>query len=162
MKIRRLPQVAVAMATLVGPLAALGQVTNGSVTTAPLATAPAMGIPVLMLLVVVLAAVAAYAVRRRAGEVIAVGCFVAVLTALTGMAYAFMSSVMVQGGQCGMQTTQAFDPNQSTILVSHCPSAIQITSIHVPCDMAYCVAGMCSVGQVLTNGESCMLPGCSW
>jgi len=163
MRIPRLPHVVAALITLIAPLAVLAQAaTNGTVTTAPLATAPAMGIPVLILLAIVLTGIAAYFLRPLAGRVIAGVGFVAVLTALTGIAYAPPSLTMVQGGQCAMQTTQMFDPFAPNTLVSHCQNAIQIVSIQLgmSCETPCVVLSPCSVGQILANGEDCMLPMC--
>jgi len=166
MKIPRLPHVVAALITLVAPLAALAQGTNGSVTTAPLPTAPTMGIPVLILLAALLTGVAAYFLRRAAGRAIAVVAFVAVLTALAGIGYARIMMIMVQGSQCAMQTTQMFMPMNPTSLKSDCPNPIQIISIQpeMLCNMdtlgsATGVLRPCRVGQILTNGEECIL-GC--
>ena len=165
MIIRRLPEVVVALVTLVAPLAALAQATDGSVTTVPLALAPAMGTRVLILLAVVLAGVAAYFLRRASGRVAAVIGFVAVLTGLAGLGYAvpMINMIKVQGSQCGMQTTQMFMPMTPTALKSFCPNAIQIVSIQGA--MCYgdslgpapVLLAPCSVGQVLADGEECLL-----
>jgi len=168
MTIRRLSHVAVALLTLIAPLAALAQVEDGSVTTAPLATAPVMGLPVLALLAVVLTGAAAYFLRRAPGRTIAAVSFVAALSALAGLGYATPTvMIMVQGSQCGMPTTQMFDPNQLNTLVSHCQNSIQIISIELGMSCAFDQVGsladgvgLCRVGQVLTNGEDCTLPGC--
>jgi hypothetical protein len=165
MTIRKLPHVVVALATLVAPLAALAQGTDGSVTTAPLATAPAMGMSLLALLAVVLTGVAAYCLRHAAGRVIAAVGFVAALTALAGLGYATLPlsmMIMVQGGQCAMQTTQMFNPMNLNTLVSHCPNSIQITSIQqgMACTAPCVGPSPCKVGQVLANNDACDLPAC--
>lgn len=168
MRIRRLPHVVVAMATFVAPLAALAQSRDGSVTTAPFAAAPVMGMPVLILLAVVLTGVGAYLLRRAAGRVIAVIGFVAVLTALAGLGYAtFGMMIMIRGAQCAMQTTQMFDPMGRPTLKSYCPNSIQIISIQqgMLCGTEILGLGdtfppLCSVGQVLADGEECSLPFC--
>ena len=169
MTMRRLPHVVVTVTTLLAPLAALAQATNGSVTTAPLATAPVMGLRVLALLAMVLALAAAYLLRRTAGRAIAVLGFVAALTALTGLGYANPASIMVVGGQCGMQTTQMFDSDHPNTLVSNCQNSIQIVSLQSSCafgdrtrPLGECSLdlGPCRVGQVLAYGDSCTLPTC--
>ena len=166
MIIRRLPEVVVALVTLVTPLAALAQGADGSVTTVPLALAPTMGIPVLVLLAVVLAGVAAYFLRRASGRVAAVIGFVAVLTGLTGLGYATMPMIhmiMVQGSQCGMQTTQMFMPMTPTALKSLCPNPIQIVAIQGGMCFGDSLGSApvfltpCRVGQVLADGEECLL-----
>jgi apolipoprotein N-acyltransferase len=155
----------VALATLVAPLAAVAQVPNDNVTTAPLAAyAPVMGMPLLLLLAVVLAGVAAYRLRRAAGPAIAALGFVAALTVLASLGYAtmVMTILPVQGAQCGVPTTQPFNPMGGTTLVSHCPNAIRIISIHLETS---CMFGMglnpCQVNQILVNNESCSLPLCT-
>ena len=170
MKIRRLVHVVAATITLIAPLAALAQpVTNGNVTTAPLSTAPTMGMSVLILLAVVLTGVAAHFLRRVAGRSVAVIIFAVVLTALAGIGYAKVAMIQVQGGQCAMATTQAFDANEPQTLISHCPNSIQIVSIQETCapfdrtDNTLCSTflGTCSVGLVLGDGDSCTLQTCS-
>jgi hypothetical protein len=169
MTIRRLPHVVVALATLVAPLAVLAQATDGSVTTVPLATAPVLGVPLLVLLAVVLTGAAAYFLRRTAGRAAAGVGFVATLTALAGLAYAvpMINMIMIQGGQCAMQTTQMFNPMVRNALVSHCPNSVQVISIQLGMSCNFDRIGRaamgpapCSVGQVLANGEECALPNC--
>ena len=161
---RRLLQVVVAMVTLVGPLAAVAHAAvSGSVTTAPVGVAaPAIGMPLLALLTVLLAGGGAYLLRRKAGGAIAKVVFVAALTALAGLAYAFPPGpnlIPVAGAQCGMQTVQTFNPLIENTLVSNCPNAIQILSIQANCEDPP-GPGPCSEGQVLNNGQSCTLPVC--
>lgn len=170
MRIRRLPQVVVVMTTLIAPLTSLAQLSNnGSVTTAPLANAPVMGTPTLLLLAIVLVGAAAYLLRRAAGRGIAVISFLAVLTGLAGLGYAMIDMITIQGAQCSTATTQMFDPFEPTTLVSRCPNSIQVTSIQLSCALGdrteilnFCspLPGVCTVGQVLDNGDSCTLPGC--
>lgn len=161
MRPRRLPHVAVALATLVAPLAAFAQpLPPGSVATAPLVAAvPAMGMPLLILLTVVLAGGGAYFLRRAAGGVIAAVGLVVVLTALAGLAYAPPPTVRVEGAQCGMRTAQDFFPNG--LLLSQCSNRIQIISIQLSCPSREIpLGGTCSEGQVLAYNGSCILPEC--
>jgi Pretoxin HINT domain len=166
MMLRRLLNAVVTLATLVAPLAAVAQlVPTGSVTTAPLgAAAPAMGMPLLALLAVVLAGGGAYLLRRAARGAIAKVGFVAALTALAGLGYAFIPSgitITIDGAECGMQTVHPFNPLNENTLVSHCPNRIQIISIQGSCTFDPSGPGPCSVGQVLADGDSCMLPTCT-
>ena len=164
MTIRRLEHVAVFLAALVTPLAAVAQAPNGSVTTTPLAPAPAMGMPVLLLSALVLTGAAAYLLRRRTGRGIAVLGVVAALTALVSLGYAttMLTTLAIDGAQCGMTTTQMFNPMGATTLVSNCPNLIQIVSIRFPvsCMLANS-ADPCRVGSILTDNQSCNLPGCA-
>ena len=165
MTVGRFGRVAVALATFVAPLAAIAQVPNDYVTTAPLAaSAPVMGIPLLLLLAVALAGIAAYRLRRTAGRAIAALGFVAVLTVLAGLGYAttVMTMLTVQGAQCGMPTSQTFNPMGATTLVSHCPNPIRIVTIHLETSCMFSmVLDPCQMNQVLTDNESCSLPGCA-
>ena len=165
MILRRLRHVVVALATLGVPLAAVAQAPGGTVTTSPFggAAAPAMGMPLLALLAVVLAGGGAYLLRRAAGGAVAKVGFVAALTALAGVGYAFIFigiTITVEGAQCRIRAVQVFDPTADNTLVSHCPNQIQIVSIQVvPCP-GFDPPGSCSVGQVLADGDACTLPTC--
>ncbi len=156
---------AVALATLMTPLASVAQPVTGSVTTSPLGAVPVMGVRVLALLVLMLAGLGAYFLRRAGrGTVAKVAC-VLVLTALAGLAYAAIPAGLtftVEGPQCTMQTVQVFDPNELNTLVSHCPNPIAIVSIQVPPCMTVDPPGPCSVGQVLADNDSCTLPLCDF
>jgi hypothetical protein len=165
MRSRRVIQIVVAVATLVGPFAALAQ--NGdTVTTAPYVVtgAPAMGMPLLVLLAVLLGGVGAYLLRCTRGGIIAKVGAVAVLTALGGLAYAFLpASLTVTGAQCQMQTVQSFFGQGGTPqqLLSQCPNWIQIISIHHSCGTdGHLEPGTCKEGELLANGDSCTLPLC--
>jgi len=158
-----LPHLVLVLATLAAPLAVIAQpVGDGRVTTAPLAVAPAMGMPSLLLLAVVLVGIAAYFLRRVVGRDIAVVGSVAVLTALAGLGYAFTNMIMVQGAQCGIATTQMFNPLNPNTLISDCKNLIQIISLQ-PGTSCQLLVGSdpCRVGQVLANNDACMLPNCT-
>lgn len=161
MILRRLLQVVVALATLVGPLAAVAHALfTGSVTTVPYVSAPAIGMPLLALLAVALAGGGAYLLRRAGRGAIAKVGFVAALTALAGLAYANGTGLItIAGAQCGMQAVNEFDPSTAHTLVSNCPNPIQIVSIQWNCEDPAGPAP-CSEGQVLNNGDSCSLPIC--
>lgn len=156
---RRLPQVVVALITLVAPLTAVAGVpVLGSVTTAPFQPAPVMGMAMLVLLAVVLIGGGAYLVGSAAGRASAKVGLVVVLAALAGLAYAD-GVVRVQGAQCGMQTVQEFLPASQTLL-SECQNLIQIISIQLSCATGMPVPGTCSEHQVLAFNGSCILPRC--
>jgi hypothetical protein len=159
MRSRRLFQVIVGLATLMGPLAAVAHAEfSGTVTTAPYLGAPAMGMPLLALLAVLLAGFGAYLLRRRRCGVVAKVALAAALTALAGLAYA-TDGVTIEGADCGMRTVHPFIPVGVHILTSNCPNAIQILSITVNCDDPN-PSTPCTVGQVLTQGQRCNLPAC--
>jgi len=153
------PQAIVGLATVFGPFTAVAHAEFfGTVTTAPVsvAGAPAMGMPMLAVLAVVLAVGGGYMLRRTRGGAIAKVALIAALTALAGLTYA-TDGVVIEGADCGMQTVHQFVPLHT--LLSNCTNPIRIIDIQLDCQ-ALDPPGDCTVGQVLTNGDSCTLPHC--
>ena len=158
---RRLLQIVVALAALVGPLAAVAHAAvSGSVTTAPVtAAAPAIGMPLLALLTILLAGGGAYRLRRTRAGAVGKLAFVAALSALAGLAYASTGTITIAGAQCGMQAVNPFTPSVQQYLQSNCPNQIRIISIQFDC-LDPAPPNPCTVGQVLNNGGICALPLC--
>jgi hypothetical protein len=157
---RRVLQVGVALAALLGPFAVVAHAELfGTVTTAPnvVAGAPAMGMPMVALLAVLLAGGGAYMLRRTRSGAIAKVALIAALTALAGLTYA-TDGVLIEGADCGMQTVHQFIPGHT--LLSNCTNPIRIIDIQLDC-FAQDPPGQCRVGQVLTTGQSCTLPMCN-
>jgi len=153
---RSIPVVA-ALATLVAPLAAFA-VDTATVTTGPASAAPALTMPLILLLAVVLASVAAYRLRLTSVGRIVGTVLVAAVTA-AGLAYAG-AEITISGPECAKQTTKPFDPILPALLVSNCPNPIHILAIQLSCIDPPPPLQPCTVGQTLTNGESCLLPSC--
>jgi len=163
MRLRRSLQVAAFSAVLVSPLAAFA----GTVTTAPLAQpAPALAMPLLVALAITLIGLGAYRIRIRPAGMVAVGALVAGLSVLAGLGHATLIADPVIGdGACNTQTVSLYDPAGAT-LTSNCPNPIKIVAID-PCDSggptdALCdpLPSICTVNQILTNGQECELPPC--
>jgi hypothetical protein len=157
---RRLLQVAVTLATLVGPLAAVAHAElSGTVTTAPYGgAAPTMGLPLLAVLAVMLVGIGCYVLRRTRGSVAAKVGFVAALTAVAGIAYA-NGVITIEGAACGTKTVHQFIPDGPHPLTNNCSNAIQIISVTVNCEDPP-GPNLCAAGKILTQGRSCFLPAC--
>ena len=164
MRLRRSLQVALAAAALVSPLTAFAQVV-GSVTTDPAAQpAPALAMPMLVALAIALIGFGAYSLRARSARTVAGFALVAGLSLLAGLSYA-NGSVVIEGADCNTRTIHTYPSSSAETLTSLCPNPIRIVAID-PCNSAPAVAfgdplPSCTVGQTLTNGEACNLPGCS-
>lgn len=161
MRSRRVFQVAVALAMLTGPLAAVAHAfVTGTVTTAPVAAAaPAIGVPMLVVVVVLLAAVGGYGLRRTHGGVIAKIGFAVALSVAAGLAYATNAGIIIEGADCGMTAAHQYDGSMTHPLVNSCPNAIRIVSIDLDCILDP-PPSPCSEGLVLAPGASCGLPFC--
>lgn len=167
MKLGRSLPVAVASAALVSPLAVFAQPTTmGSVTTAPIGhAAPALAIPMLVALAIALIGLGAYRICTRSAGAVTGFALVAGLTLLAGLGYA-IDGVVIQGADCYAQTMHSYDSTLGTTsLTSLCPNAIQIVAIDACASIEPNVLSdplpFCRVGTVLTNGQACILPGCS-
>jgi len=167
MRLRRSLQVAAAAAALLAPLAAFAQLpTTGSVTTAPLGSpAPALALPMLVALAIALIALGAYRIRTRSAGAMAAVALVAGLSLLASLGYA-NGEVVIQGADCNTRTMHPYDSTLGTTqLTSLCPKPIQIVEIDACDSTEWEVLGdpppFCTVGMILTNGEVCILPGCS-
>jgi len=159
MRLRRLVQVAVVSAALVSPLVAFA-LTSGSVTTSPLGpAAPALAMPMLIALATALIGLGAYRLRSRSAGAAARFALVAALGLLAGLAYAD-GTVIVQGTDCNMKTTQPYLSSAVQTLVSLCPNPIRIVAIDPGCGTPDPPASPCTVGQILSNGQNCVLPFC--
>ena len=164
MRLRRLLQVAVVSAALVSPLAAFAQ-TMGSVTTAPVGhLAPALAIPMLVALGIALIGFGAYGLRTRSAGAVTGVALVAGLSLLVGLSYA-TAGVVIQGADCNTRTMHSYDSVPATTpLTSLCPNPIQIVAIDAcgtELELLSDPLPLCTVGQILTNGEVCSLPGCA-
>jgi len=158
-RLRRLLQVAAVSAALVSPLGAFAA-TQGSVTTSPLgAAAPALVMPMLIALAMALIGLGAYRLYSRSAGTAAMLALVAGLGLLAGLAYAD-GTVMVQDTNCNMETTQPYLSSAVQTLVSLCPNPIRIVAIDPGCGMPDPPVSHCTVGQILSNGQNCILPSC--
>ena len=159
MRLRRVLQIAVVSAALVSPLAAFAE-TSGSVTTSPLGpAAPALAMPMLIALAMALIGLGAYRLRSRSTGAAAGFALVAALGLLAGLAYAD-GTIIVQGTECNMETTQPYLSSAVQTLVSLCPNPIRIVAIDPGCGTPDPPVSHCTVGQILSNGEDCVLPSC--
>jgi hypothetical protein len=163
MKLRRSLQAAVVSAALVSPLAAIAQVT-GSVTTDPATLpAPVLAMSTLIVLTIALIGLGAYSLRARSAGGMAGFALVAGLSLLAGLSYA-NGSVVIEGADCNMRTIHTYPSNFSEALTSLCPNPIRIVAIDPCASGDSLVSGdplpLCTVGEILNNGEACRLPGC--
>ncbi len=156
--------IAVIGATLVAPWAAFAQ--TASVTVAPFNNTgvPVLGGALLGVLAVALGAVAVIALRRRKG---ATACFAAGAAALFAVAgYAAATTTTISGDECTQETTRNYTAFGDQVLESQCPNAIKIVAINIPCEpdgnstQLGLTTGLCEVGLVLHNGDTCNLPIC--
>ena len=149
MRLRRTLQVAVAAAALVSPLAAFAL---PSVTTAPVVQpAPALALPMLVALAIALIGVGTYCIRTRSARSVAGFALLAGLSVLAALSYAG-TGVVVQNADCNMQTMQSFEPGSP--LTSLCDNPIRIVAITCSDPPT---AKRCFVGEILLNGQSCVL-----
>lgn len=162
MRGRRVFYVGSAAAAMLGSFATAAHAfLNGTVKTAPYVAAPAFGTPVLAVLAVLLAAGGAYVLQRTRGGAIAKVAIVAVLAGLGALAYADGSGTIftVSGAGCGTTTVFTFDLTVANTLHSNCPDPIVIVDLEFDCT-APDPPNECTLGLVLTNGQSCALPEC--
>jgi hypothetical protein len=159
MRLRRLLQVAVVSAALVSPLAAFAEIT-GSVTTAPYQPAPALTMGMLTALAIALTGLGAYRVCNRPAGAAAGFALVAGLSLLAGLSYASNGGISVKDADCNMRTTQSYPGIPGELLTSLCPNPIKIVAIDPGCGTPDPPPSPCTVGQILTNGQKCVLPTC--
>lgn len=159
MRLRRSLQAAVVSAALVSPLPAFA-VFMGSVTTAPVGQpAPALAMPLLIALAIALIGLGAYSLRTRSAGAVAGFALVTGLSLLAGLGYA-NGGIVVQGADCNTQTTLSYPSLYGETLTSLCPNSIRIVAIDPGCENSDPPVSHCTVGQILTNGQECVLPSC--
>jgi len=115
--------------------------------------------PTLIALAMALIGLGAYRLHSRAAGTAAMLALVAGLGLLAGVAYAD-GTVMVQDTNCNMETTQPFLSSAVQTLVSLCPNPIRIVAIDPGCGMPDPPVAHCTVGQILSTGQNCVLPSC--
>lgn len=169
---RRSIHAAAAFAALVAPLTALAQAPTGSVTTAPIHNVPALGMSLFVMLALALAGLGIYRLRRTVSRRTVAIALVAAVTVLAGLGYAGATSIItITGADCMKQTVSLFNPLMDTTVISNCTNRIQVLDIQVSCgagdvtaetDINSAANGVhvCSVGEVLADGDSCRLPIC--
>jgi hypothetical protein len=164
--LRRLRQLAVAIAAITAPLTVSAQ-DGGSVTVAPLAAgAPVLGWPALGALAIALA-VGAVLMLRRSRQPVAqtLGLVTLVLTAAVG--YAAITNVIISGDECHQVTQKSYPPLKNVELQSQCPNPIHIIDLQLNCNRAEGEPPVqsvpdapCEVGLIVPPGGSCQLPEC--
>jgi hypothetical protein len=115
--------------------------------------------PMLIALAMALIGLGAYRLRSRSTGAAAGFALVAALGLLAGLAYAD-GTIIVQGTECNMETTQPYLSSAVQTLVSLCPNPIRIVAIDPGCGAPDPPVSHCTVGQILSNGEDCVLPSC--
>ncbi|HVN86038.1 MAG TPA: hypothetical protein VMW17_14455 [Candidatus Binatia bacterium] len=150
--------VAVMLGAIVGPLRAFAQLDQGAVTTGPASQAPTLALPLIPVLAALLACVAVYRLRLKfAGHI---SGLLLVATIVAGFGYAGVATITIDGGACGKQTTNSYDPFAPPSLMNNCPTPIHILAIQFTCLDPPPAEETCVVGATLASGERCQLPGC--
>jgi len=164
------------VSTIVAALAATalpsGAFAQAMVTTTPIGlSAPLLSTTTLVLLTIALAILAGVMLRRSSAGPVAI---VAILAVGVGFAVAShaVTDVVVENVECRTRFTHEYDPYYTTMnLVSNCPNPIKIVELDPRCESGGSNVGgaifdgravPCVLGRILSSGDTCLLPSCTY